>query len=142
MPGARELRELCQALEISPNKLLFGTEYPFQEPKFEEIIVDHPEHELLSHGRLIALLNLVTADERQAVITLLRSLALARHGEEKVKAEMTDADALFGVMVAMLKVNQAAHEEGKPLSADEIAQRMSDELEQLMSKQGHIPKPK
>lgn len=142
MPGARELRELCQALEISPNKLLFGTEYPFQEPKFEEIIVDHPEHERLSHGRLIALLNLVTADERQAVITLLRSLALARHGEAKVKAEVTDADALFGVMVAMLKVNRAAHEEGKPLSADEIAQRMSDELEQLMSKQGHIPKPK
>lgn len=141
MPGSRELRELCQALEISPNKLLFGTEFPFKEPSFEEVIVDHPEHELLSHGRVIALLRLVTADDRKAVMTLLRSLALARHGEEKIKSEIADADAIFGVMLSMLKVSKAAQTKGSPLSEEEIAQMTSDELEKFMAKQGHIPAP-
>ncbi len=142
MPGSRELRELCQALEISPNKLLFGTEFPFKEPSIEELMVDHPEHELASHARVTALLRLVAADDRKAVITLLQSLALARHGEEKIKAEIKDADATFALMLSMMKVTEAAQASDKPLSASEVAELTSVEMEKIMAKQGHIPEPK
>lgn len=141
LPGARELRELCQSLEISPNKLLFGSEFPFKEPSFDDVFVDQPGSELVSHGRVTALLGLVTASERQAVLTLLRSLASARHGETKVKAALVEADAFFAILRATIKVSETAQRDGKPLSADQIAASMTTELEHFMTGQGHIAAP-
>lgn len=34
-PGARELRLLCEALKVTPNRLLFGSEEPFSGPRQE-----------------------------------------------------------------------------------------------------------
>lgn len=34
-PGARELRLLCEALRVTPNRLLFGSEEPFAAPRKE-----------------------------------------------------------------------------------------------------------
>src|SRR5690606_4832477 len=45
LPGARELRELCQALQVSPNKLLFGTEAPFKERTLTNLLADGIEEE-------------------------------------------------------------------------------------------------
>lgn len=137
LPGARELRELCQSLEISPNKLLFGSEFPFKEPSFDDIFVDQPGSELISHGRVTALLRLVTSDERQAALTLLRSLASARHGEAKVKAALVEADSFFAVLRAVIKVSEIAQRNGEPLSPDQVAALMSAELEHFMTDQGH-----
>lgn len=62
-PGARELKLLCSALRITPNKLLFGDEEPFQnDPAYETIRafedIDRP-HKM---GKLFAVLTRVEQD--------------------------------------------------------------------------------
>lgn len=138
MPGARELRELCQALGISPNKLLFGTETPFEQQSFADLLADgEKEDDHVARARATILLGLLSADERRALLTLAKSLAIARHGIDKVREAMTAADLLAG----MGRMFGQLTKEG--LKNGEIDKQMIDasahRLEEFMERQGHKP---
>lgn len=136
MPGTRELRELCAALQTSPNKLLFGTETPFFEKNGVDVLLDsEPESEHVARARASLLLGFLSSDERKAVQTLLKSLAIARHGEAKVKEVLQSADFLVGFGRGLLQ--SAKDAEGRPLSPEKIS-RFADDLEGFMERQGHV----
>lgn len=141
MPGARELRELCQALTISPNKLLFGSEAPFRERSYADLLTDvEAEDDQVSRGRATFLLTLLSSDERNAILTLARALALARHGESKVKEVMQAADAVVGVSREFGKLTRDAIVSGEGINPEQI-ESSGRRLVTFMDKQGHKKPP-
>lgn len=136
LPGARELRELCQALQISPNKLLFGTEVPFKERTFANLLVDGTEEgEHVLQGRVAGLMRLLSKEEQAAVGTLVQSLAIARHGVEKAQEATLVMDAMVGVFREFGQQTRDALNTGKPIDAEAGAER----LDEFLRKQGHVP---
>lgn len=139
LPGARELRELCQALEISPNKLLFGSEAPFKERSYANLLLDaEGEDEHVSRARSTILLGLMASDERNAVLTLLRSLAIARHGEAKVKEALIAADLFAGMGREFARMTRDSVIKKEPVDTSDTGQK----LEEFMVRQGHKEDPK
>ena len=138
LPGARELRELCQALETSPNKLLFGTEVPFKERSFADVLLDSEnEDEHVVRARATVLLGLLAYDERKSLLTLVKALALARHGESKVREAMTAADLLVGVSREMIAMTSDATKKGTDMDMSGTAER----LDEFMGRQGNVASP-
>lgn len=136
LPGARELRELCQALQVSPNKLLFGTEVPFKERTFANLLVDGTdESEHILQGRVAALMRLLSKEEQAAVGTLVQSLAIARHGVEKAKEATLVMDAMVGVFREFGQQTRDALVTGKPLDAEAGAEK----IDKFLKSQGHQP---
>lgn len=135
LPGARELRELCQALEVSPNKLLFGTELPFRERSFADVLAGNPEQEpeKLAVTRAAALMKFLASDERTAVLTLVRSLAIARHGEAKIKEAVVASDFMTGMMQEL----GALTKEGLSKKGEIDAEASAARLEAFMDRNGH-----
>ncbi|MFZ4289007.1 helix-turn-helix domain-containing protein [Variovorax sp. HJSM1_2] len=115
MPGARELRELCQALQITPNVLLWGTETPFA-PNNEQLFagLEH-EDKRVDRFRLATLVALLTFEERQSIQTLVQGLVIARHGEKRVRELLVENEDFLAKMtnelVKTLAVVQAEIEE-------------------------------
>ncbi|WP_162240432.1 MULTISPECIES: helix-turn-helix domain-containing protein [unclassified Acidovorax] len=141
MPGARELRELCQALQISPNKLLFGSEAPFKSQSIADLLVDgEAEDDHVARGRASFLLGLLAADERNAVVTLLRSLALARHGEAKVREVLLSADMIVGMGREMGRLTRDAVVSKEPFSDEQIA-ASAERLDRFLDSHGHTSPP-
>lgn len=139
MPGARELRELCNALQVSPNKLLFGKELPF-EPRtvMDQLTYGEPEKEAVARVRAMMLFCLLASDEREAIFTLARSLAVARHGVDEVKNAMLGADLMAGMTREMIQAGSDAVHTGTPMDMDSFGPN----LEAFMDRQGHNPDPK
>lgn len=139
LPGARELRELCQALQVSPNKLLFGTELPFKNRTFANLLVDAvDEDDHVLQGRTMLLMQLLTKDEQRAVGTLVSSLAVARHGADKAKEHATAADLFVGMGRDLYQQTRDALNAGKPIDTEKAGER----LENFMERQGHTSDPK
>lgn len=115
MPGARELRELCQALEISPNKLLFGTETPFKADTFAPLFSTlEAEDKYLDRFQLGLLAALMTFDERKAVYTLMQGLVVARHGEARVRELLSESEkSMHGLTEKIDAAMNAIQEEQK-----------------------------
>lgn len=139
LPGARELRELCQVLQVSPNKLLFGSEQPFGNKSLVDQFADGPpENDHVRAARTASLMLLLASDESASVLTLVRALAAARHGEEKVRQAVLGADLMVGMSREL--ASQAKSMEGSgalPAPGD-----FGAHLEAFMDRQGHIPDPK
>lgn len=102
MPGSRELKALCATLKVTPNKLLFGTEdLTFSGPKgtsaerMEELLRAHPEEPRILRAKLAALAPLLTHDETQSLLVLVRGLVLARHGKDKYVATLLHLDRML-----------------------------------------------
>lgn len=108
MPGARELRELCQALQISPNMLLWGTDTPF-EPSHQQLFAGlENEDKRIDRFRLASLVALLTFEERQAIQTLVQGVVIARHGEKRVRELLAEAEDFLLQMSGALVETQAA----------------------------------
>lgn len=138
MPGARELRELCQALQISPNKLLFGTELPFAPRTLTNMLVDaDSDDQVVFRMRLALIANMLAADERDAVSTLVQSIAIARHGEAKIRETIKEADFLAGFGRTFIKATREAIVTNKPVDPDVF----THDFEEFVQKRGHIPEP-
>ena len=139
MPGARELRELSQALQVSPNKLLFGKELPFEARTVLDALTNgESEDELVSRTRATMIFCLLASDERESIMTLARSLAIARHGVEKVKEALLGADFITGMMREMIVQGSHAVETGTPINLKSFGPN----LDAFMNWQGHNPSPK
>lgn len=93
MPGSRELRDLCETLRVTPNKLLFGVESPFL-VHGEDDPVKSPgdKGSSVQRGRIAWLVNLLSFDESYAVYLIVHSIATARHGEQTVMRQIAAAD--------------------------------------------------
>lgn len=138
MPGARELVELCQALQVSPNKLLFGRELPFENSSINSLADSVREDEAVVIGRMVGYMHLLAHDERIAIQTLAHSIAVARHKEEKVTETLATTDMLVGFQRAIIEQSRDAVVTGKPIKMSDFQAK----LESFMARQGHIPKPK
>lgn len=138
MPGARELRALCQALQISPNKLLFGTELPFAAKTVANLLVDgDTEDQLVKRMRLAYLSSMLSSDERVALHVLAESIAVARHGEKRVRETLVAADALAGIGRTFSGIFRDALSTGKVNEPEVLAR----ELDEFLERQGHKPEP-
>lgn len=139
LPGARELRELSQALQLSPNKLLFGKELPFEPRSVMGSVIDsESEDDAVSRVRATLLLFMLASDERESILTLARSLAIARHGQEEVQRQLATGDAMTGLMRGMAEATHEAFLSKKPIDTEKLAPN----LDAFMNRQGHIPDPK
>jgi transcriptional regulator with XRE-family HTH domain len=90
MPGGPELELLCNALRVTPNKLLYGTEEPFRAN--EALARLGLDSEAVGFGHLMVVFQMLSAEERHALLSLMHSIIEARHGREK-----------FTEMVAVMK---------------------------------------
>ena len=100
LPGAKELRSLCQTLEITPNKLLFGNETPFTANTGSDVSVFPGLHgTVVYRNRIRHLLNLLTADECASFYSLMSALVLARHGSDELNAADQGADLFAGLEI-------------------------------------------
>lgn len=97
-PGARELRQLCQVLRVSPNRLIFGAENPFPERTWSDDSMRSTEVNVpTARNRISHLLQLLSSGECQSLYWIVHALAVARHGIERVAPLCRTADVETGV---------------------------------------------
>jgi transcriptional regulator with XRE-family HTH domain len=138
MPGARELKQLCETLEVSANKLLFGTELPFQTRSWLDLITDASvEEDSVQRSRTGWLLHLLSSDERQAIFTLIQSIAIARHGQPAVLEKILSSDMQMAMMTGMAEDAKFEQQNGKAMSDDQKQQWIDD----FMIRHGHSSEP-
>ena len=143
LPGARELREICQAVEVSPNRMLFGVEQPFSDRTTLDVLMQAtsaPLDEHLLPLRLGTLAALLAPEERDALLTLGTSLAVARHGEEAVRAALRQTDGLAVITRSLMKATAEAHQSGTPIDVPGVIGEVERSLQTL--EDGPIGLPK
>ena len=92
-PGAREIRLLCDALRVTPNQLLYGTEQPFKEKSRLHALLDVSNEDLRT-ARLAMFLTMLNKNERDAWITLLgESIKSRTGGGEKLNMALDAIEA-------------------------------------------------
>lgn len=105
-PGAREIRQLCQTLRISPNSLIFGLENPFPERAWHHHASSKPaggpkkkdENAAESYRVKFAhMLPLLSSTECSSFYSLAYSLAAARHGVKAAHEAFHSANADNGI---------------------------------------------
>lgn len=97
-PGARELKQICQVLRLSPNLLLFGLESPFTGDPVDRLAdAETPKGLAVQRGRISILLDLLSFDESHAIYSLVHSIAVARHGAPLVGDRLEGADLITGM---------------------------------------------
>jgi transcriptional regulator with XRE-family HTH domain len=81
-PGGREMRKLCDALRVSPNQLVYGTEQPFQ----PDVALSRLglNADALTFAHMMGLWNMLAGDDKRAFLTLMHSILEARHGREQL----------------------------------------------------------
>lgn len=98
LPGARELRQLCTALHITPNKLIFGDEAPFDTGANSEVFAG-PYGVSVHRNRIRGLVAYLTSDEAASFYSLMSGLVLARHGKDTLEGAEESADLMTGFQV-------------------------------------------
>jgi len=107
MPGARELKALCHVLQVSPTELLYGSEEAFRgraylgsgvvwtEIRSSDTDTSPSEADTSrARWRLHAVTSLLALDEVAALSKLARSIAVARHGVDRVNGVIRVGDSV------------------------------------------------
>lgn len=129
LPGARELKAICNALRVSPNKLLFGAEQPFTEREWLSLGTSaNEEEDSVQRARAAALLHLLSSDERQAILTLMKSIAVARHGESVIRDCVYKSDYQVALVLGMHEDDRIKDRTGHEVTFDEKLQWIDDFL--------------
>ena len=97
VPGARELKQLCKVLRISPNRLIFGIENPFPERSWSDPTVPKEFEAPTARKRIEHLLQLLSSKECDSLFQIIHALAAARHGVEKTSPLIRSADIETGI---------------------------------------------
>lgn len=141
MPGARELRELSQVLQVSPNKLLFGKELPFKAQSVLGAALDNEfEQDAVNAARIAALFTMLASDEQKAIFLLAQSLATARRGIAVVKQTLMATDFVVGAQISVMEQNKGINKEGKNFKID--PDKTAADTDAFMKLRGHIPESK
>ncbi|MDF0379364.1 helix-turn-helix transcriptional regulator [Methylophilus sp. YYY-1] len=82
-PGTRELRLLCDALKISPNHLIYGTENPHKLPEsIAETLLNMGQQAVVPAATIIPIISSVLGtDDIRAILNLAESLLKAKSPE-------------------------------------------------------------
>ncbi|HEX5684863.1 MAG TPA: helix-turn-helix transcriptional regulator [Ideonella sp.] len=105
-PGARELRLLSEALDCSPNRLLFGHDEFRKRTSVDELLGD--QNSAIRAARFAIVFQLLTNEEQRAVLSLLSLLVEGRAGgREQLAKQLSVVDAV----VANLETRGPAAEE-------------------------------
>lgn len=85
-PGAKEIRLLCDALKVTPNRLIYGSD----DSPFEAGVSPFPEWlEFDSQDwgtvNVTMLMMMLSKEERFALLTLAYSILEARHGKQELE---------------------------------------------------------
>jgi transcriptional regulator with XRE-family HTH domain len=128
-PGANEIRKLCDALGITPNKLLTGRENPQTPPTpLEKVFGSGSENvQVMKAGQLLLMLPL---EEREAFYKILMGIVSSRYPAEKVKAAMEQMEIMAGIMnIAAARVDNPSEE----VSDEAVKKRMAEINPELVS---------
>lgn len=99
-PGSREIRLLCQALEVTPTWLIFGDVNEVEgQATSKDSSNQPPQSEIQKFFVALHLLRSIDASERDTVYNVLHSIARLKHGENLYRASVI-APAEIGALVA------------------------------------------
>lgn len=121
-PGANEIRKLCEALGITPNKLLTGRDNPETPATPLETVfgAGGPAIQVMKASQL---LHLLPVDERDAFYKLLLGLVSARYPADHVKAVLERTDMIAGIMnFAAARVTNPEEEISEATATKRIAE--------------------
>lgn len=96
-PGAKEIKLLCEALSVNPNRLLFGSEEPFKPYKGLRGLArmrKSPAGMALYIGLMPIMMATLDDDQMEAILTILISMVEARDKETADKLKV-----MFEVML-------------------------------------------
>jgi transcriptional regulator with XRE-family HTH domain len=128
-PGAREIKLLCEALKITPNKLIFGTEDPFEKhPLYESLGIDSDASRMM---KMMGLFSVLTRSEQDSLLQLSSSIVASRHGQEAILS-MESAYEVAGEMMQE-EVQGFADKVSDGMTENkskEIEQKMKDRVRQ------------
>jgi transcriptional regulator with XRE-family HTH domain len=96
VPGALELKKLCQVLKVTPNRILFGDESPLEsKPLLATFVGDVGKAS--STAKLAIVLQVLSSEELKSMLSLVESIVIGRVGGVKKLEEMLQAaDELIG----------------------------------------------
>lgn len=87
VPGALELKRLCQVLKVTPNRIIFGDEKPLeQKPLLASFIGDVSKAS--GTAKLTVALQILSSEELSALLSLVESIVISRVGGAKKMEEM------------------------------------------------------
>lgn len=136
-PGARELRMLCDALEVSPNQLLYGTEEPHSRTTGLADTILNMGQAAIAPTLLIApmLGSMLGKDDTRMLLNLIESLLKAKspqdyaHVMEIVKIFKGFADASPGIVDGLMTDLQ-----NDPAKLVEFQQQLMKRIEEARKK--------
>jgi transcriptional regulator with XRE-family HTH domain len=82
-PGTREIRLLCDALKVSPNRLIYGSD---EFSLFSDI---ESGTDRAVSTKFSMLMLMLSKEERLALLTLARSILVARHGKQVLESAVS-----------------------------------------------------
>lgn len=133
-PGAKELRLLCDALKVSPNRLIYGSD----EPQFKNglgLFYDiDSDTDRTAAMKLAMLMLMLSKEERSALLTLARSILVARHGKQVLEMASSAVLTVGDVLTAM-RVEDESH----PWSIEEL-EEFKRTIEDRISESSPRPK--
>ncbi|WP_162241060.1 helix-turn-helix domain-containing protein [Acidovorax sp. Leaf78] len=127
-PGAREIRQLCKVLKLTPNKLLFGVDDPFSSQQVGDAarfpgLTPTEVH----RWRMRFLIDHLSAEECASFYFLMSALVRSRRGANDLDATEEEADLFAGV--ELLGKGQTDIELFRVITKDpEKARQVSDAL--------------
>lgn len=146
-PGAWELKRLCDVLRVTPNKLIYGTDKPFEtNSRLRRLVGDVSKVE--NSSKLTLLVQALRAEEIEAFCTLLESTAISRLGTEKYEGLLKVIEVMYGEAGTpglIEKVGEVFERDLPPDFAsklEEAARPFNEELDQKKTKpRGRKPPP-
>lgn len=96
VPGAMELKKLCNVLKVTPNRILFGEENPLEsKPLLASFVGDVTKAS--STAKLAIVLQALSSEELSSLLSLVESIVIARVGGVKKLQQLFHAvDVMIG----------------------------------------------
>lgn len=96
VPGAMELKKLCNVLKVTPNRILFGEEKPLEsKPLLASFVGDVTKAS--GTAKLAIVLQVLSSEELASLLSLVESIVIARVGGAKKLQQLFHAvDVMVG----------------------------------------------
>lgn len=142
-PGLTEIRKLCAALRVTPNRLVVGRDDLERQPTaLEETFGVGPQDVRLV--KLVRLTSMLPPDEQEAVMTLVLGLVTSRYAKARVTEEMSAVDLAMGITNLMTKATKegVADKVTPEYAAKAIGEVAPDLVSEERAKQAAERKPR
>lgn len=132
-PGARELRLLCDALEVSPNHLIYGTEDPHSRSiGLADTLLNMGEAAILPAAMLVPMCGaMLGQDDTRTILNLVESLLKAK--DPVGYAHVMEIAGAFNKFTK-LEPEEQSKQSLELLSSDDAAEKFRQELVEKIKK--------